>query len=98
MGLPVVATRSGGPEEIVEHGRTGLLVAPGDPHELAGGIRRILGDADLCARLAADGQRAALAQFSMSSMLDAYCALYDGPAASSTSARMRSTAEHGVPE
>jgi glycosyltransferase involved in cell wall biosynthesis len=34
-GTPVVATRSGGMEEYVEHGRSGMLVPPGDPQQLA---------------------------------------------------------------
>jgi glycosyltransferase involved in cell wall biosynthesis len=39
-GLPVVATRSGGPEDIVS-GDDGLLVSPGDPDELAEAILAI---------------------------------------------------------
>lgn len=34
-GLPVVATSVGGNPEIVEHGRTGFLVQPGDPEAFA---------------------------------------------------------------
>jgi glycosyltransferase involved in cell wall biosynthesis len=34
-GLPVVSTYSGGIPEIVEHGRTGILVARGEVGELA---------------------------------------------------------------
>jgi glycosyltransferase involved in cell wall biosynthesis len=44
VGLPVVATRCGGPEEIVEDGVSGLLVPVGNPKELAGALRRLLGD------------------------------------------------------
>jgi glycosyltransferase involved in cell wall biosynthesis len=41
-GLPVVATRVGGLPEVVEHGRTGLLVDPGDVDSLVGAIRAAL--------------------------------------------------------
>lgn len=42
LGRPVVATRCGGPEEIVEPGRTGLLVPPGEPEALATAISAVL--------------------------------------------------------
>lgn len=37
-GTPVIASRHGGMKEIVVHGKTGLLVPPGDPAELARAI------------------------------------------------------------
>jgi glycosyltransferase involved in cell wall biosynthesis len=43
-GLPIVSTSSGGIPEIVEHGRTGLLVARGDAKELALAISQVLED------------------------------------------------------
>lgn len=43
-GLPVVATAVGGVPEIVEHGRTGCLVACGDATALADQLARLLGD------------------------------------------------------
>jgi glycosyltransferase involved in cell wall biosynthesis len=42
VGLPVVATRCGGPEEIVEDGVSGLLVPVGAPRELAAALRGLL--------------------------------------------------------
>ncbi len=42
LGVPVVASNIGGLPEIVENGRTGFLVKPGDPLELAKGIIRAL--------------------------------------------------------
>src|SRR5579863_1942124 len=43
-GLPVVATRAGGLLEVVEDGKTGLLVDYGDPQALARAITSILLD------------------------------------------------------
>lgn len=43
-GKPVVAARAGGVPEIVDEGRTGLLVAPGDDEALAAAILDLLGD------------------------------------------------------
>jgi glycosyltransferase involved in cell wall biosynthesis len=39
MGTPVIASRHGAMMEIVEHGKTGLLFTPGDPHDLAEKVR-----------------------------------------------------------
>jgi glycosyltransferase involved in cell wall biosynthesis len=50
-GIPVVATRCGGPEDIIDDARTGLLVAPEDPHALATAVERLLGSALLAQRL-----------------------------------------------
>lgn len=45
LGLAAVATRCPhGPEEIVEEGKTGLLVAPGDVEAIAGAITTLLND------------------------------------------------------
>jgi glycosyltransferase involved in cell wall biosynthesis len=44
VGTPVVATRVGGLEEVIEDGVTGVLVAPGAPDELAAGVVRALRD------------------------------------------------------
>jgi glycogen synthase len=43
-GLPVVGTRTGGLPEVIEDGKTGLLVAPGDASELAAAITTLLTD------------------------------------------------------
>jgi glycosyltransferase involved in cell wall biosynthesis len=39
LGIPVVATDVGGTAEVIEHARTGWLVAPGSAQALAAGIR-----------------------------------------------------------
>src|SRR5690606_14767148 len=46
-GLPVVATRVAGMPEVVEHGKTGLLVAPGSVDELAGALSALAEDPSL---------------------------------------------------
>jgi glycosyltransferase involved in cell wall biosynthesis len=46
-GKPVVATRTGGIPEIIEHGQDGLLVNPDDSAELADGMERLLNDPKL---------------------------------------------------
>jgi glycosyltransferase involved in cell wall biosynthesis len=46
-GLPVVATTAGALPEVVEDGRSGILVPPRDHYALAGAIRRLLKDEPL---------------------------------------------------
>jgi glycosyltransferase involved in cell wall biosynthesis len=40
-GVPVLASRTGGIPELIEEGRTGFLVEPGDPAALARGMARL---------------------------------------------------------
>ncbi len=61
-GVPVVATRAGGIPEMVEDGKTGLLVAPGHSEELADALFKLLGDADLRRKMSAAGRARALAR------------------------------------
>lgn len=56
LGRPVVASAVGGLAEIVEHGRSGLLVPPGNPAELAEAVRTLLCDRNVRAAVAAGGQ------------------------------------------
>jgi len=44
LGKPVVASRMGGPEEIVDHGRTGILVDPGDEGRLSAELASLVAD------------------------------------------------------
>ena len=60
-GLPLVATDSGGPNDIVETCGNGLLVDPRAPGSIAEACLRILGDPTLYARCVAGGARAAAA-------------------------------------
>jgi glycosyltransferase involved in cell wall biosynthesis len=53
VGTPVLATVAGGVGEVVEDGRNGLLVPPGDAVALAGAIDRFFGDELLRASLRA---------------------------------------------
>ena len=47
IGRPVVGTNAGGLPEVVEDGRTGLLVAVDDPGALAAALARLADDAEL---------------------------------------------------
>jgi glycogen(starch) synthase len=59
LGRPVVASRTGGFAEMVEEGRTGWLVTPGDAEELAETLIEALGDRARLEAYGAAGRRRA---------------------------------------
>lgn len=62
---PVVAARSGGLPEVIEHGVTGLLYEPGNPQDLAATIERLMGSSDLRREIADHAYRTLSKRFSM---------------------------------
>ena len=76
-GLPVIATRCGGPEEIVTDGVDGLLVPCDDVDALVLAIQRLIGDRVLREGLAARARECAVSRFDLDSMVTSYEALYD---------------------
>jgi glycosyltransferase involved in cell wall biosynthesis len=75
-GTPVVGTTAGGIPEIVEDGRTGLLVPPESPVDLAATLVRLLADPELRDRLGAQGRRRAETVFSAEQMALRTASLY----------------------
>lgn len=74
---PVVATRSGGPEEIIEDGITGFLVPPKDPQLLASRISLLLKDKMLAQQFGTNGRRRIYEKFNLEQMVNAYQRLYE---------------------
>jgi len=76
-GVPVVATRSGGPQEILRDGETGVLVPVRDPVALADGLARVLGGRrDEIERMVAAARSDAERRYSEEVMVERYEALY----------------------
>ena len=75
-GLPVVVTRCGGPEEIIDHQKTGLLVDVNDPQGLATGLKMLIDNRQLSDELAGAGRKHVESVFSFSAMLDSYSKVY----------------------
>ena len=76
-GCPVVATNVGGVPDIIDHGRTGLLVPVRDPHGLAAAILRLLRDEPLARELAASARRHVRVRFSVSRFVADMDSLYE---------------------
>ena len=77
LGKPVVATSVGGVPEVIEDGRSGLLVPSEDETALAAAIERTLVDRPLSERLAGAGRSRVKEHFSAGAFGDAVLSLYE---------------------
>ncbi len=75
-GRAVIATRTGGLSEVVDHDETGLLVPVSDPKALADAIVRLLTDPTLRERYGRASVERAYQQFSADRMVDETAAVY----------------------
>jgi glycogen(starch) synthase len=86
LGRPVVASRIGGLEEIVEDGHSGWLVPPGDAAALAQALERCLGDQDAGRKLGAAAQQRAF-DFDAEALVDRVKELLERAAAPASKLR-----------
>jgi glycosyltransferase involved in cell wall biosynthesis len=70
VGLPVVATKTGGLPEVVTENKTGILVEPANPKELAEAILKLLHDRSLARRMGDLARREATVRFNLKDMID----------------------------
>jgi glycosyltransferase involved in cell wall biosynthesis len=75
-GVPVIATRSGGPEEILTEEQDGLLVPVGQPEEIARAVIRMIEDTELRSRLTREATETVVRRFDLPTMIGAYAGLY----------------------
>ena len=75
-GLPVVGTRVGGIPEIVEDGKTGLLVPPRSPEELADRILKLNSDSELRLKMGLEARRTVLERFAVDKVIPEYEEVY----------------------
>jgi glycosyltransferase involved in cell wall biosynthesis len=90
-GKPVIATKGGGPSEIIEDRVTGILVSPNDADELAEAIKELLENRRFAEELAMHGRQAAVERFGLNSVLKEWTAfIYQN---APTARKIRSGAE-----
>jgi glycosyltransferase involved in cell wall biosynthesis len=65
IGCPMVATRVGGMVDAVRDGKTGVLVNPSDPHDLARGIIQLLHNPERAVALGRAGRELMLERFTL---------------------------------
>ncbi|MFH1685895.1 MAG: glycosyltransferase [bacterium] len=75
-GRAVIASDIGGVPEVLDDGRTGLLVPPGDVGRLAEAIVKLATDADLCRDMGRQGYRFVSENYDWQKSLDAMADLY----------------------
>lgn len=76
-GKPVIGGRIPAISEVVTDGKTGLLVDPSSPAELAHALVRLFRDPQLAAELGANGKREVETRFSWDAVVDRVEAAYD---------------------
>ncbi len=76
-GRAVVSSAIGGTEELIEDGRSGLLVPPHDAGALAAALRRLLGDPGLREQLAARARERVEREFTRAGMAARVGAIYE---------------------
>jgi glycosyltransferase involved in cell wall biosynthesis len=76
QAVPAVATTAGGIPELVEDGRTGLLVPPGDPAALAAAMAALARDPDRSAELGQAARRRVVARHDPGGHVDALLDCY----------------------
>jgi glycosyltransferase involved in cell wall biosynthesis len=76
-GVPVVASAVGGVPELVEHGRTGLLVEPGRVEPVVAALEDLLSDPERARRMGEEGRRVARERLSREAMTARLMELYE---------------------
>lgn len=76
MELPVVATRSGGMEEVIEHGLDGLLAATYDAGDMAEQLSSIADDFEKRANMGKNARQKIISRFMLEHQADVFEAQY----------------------
>jgi glycosyltransferase involved in cell wall biosynthesis len=93
-GRAVIAANAGGPAEIIEQEKSGLLTTPGDDAELAAAMIRVLSDRDLRQRLGRGAVERVESRFTFRRMADDLTCVLDE--VTSTRIRGKAAAIPGV--
>lgn len=77
LGVPILATRVGGTDEVIGEGRGGELIAPGSASEIESGIRRFLADPEKYADMAARAREHIVSSFSFQARTERLMRIYE---------------------
>jgi len=80
LGKPVIATAAGGVPELIDDGRTGFLVSPGNVAAMADALRRVLSAPADARSIGARAREWARQQFSLTKQVAEMSEIYEGAA------------------
>jgi alpha-maltose-1-phosphate synthase len=83
----VIATKVPGHQDVVDDGKTGLLVPRDDPEAMAAAIGSLLDDRSRSERMGQAGRERVLREFTVKSMVDKTAEVYRAAAAARTASR-----------
>ena len=75
-GIPVIATTGGGTDEVIVHGRNGLMVPPADPKHLAESIIDVMSNQKKASAMAKVALQDVKAKFGLDRYVEDYVSLY----------------------
>jgi len=75
-GVPVVATAVGGVIDIIEDGKTGLIVPPADPQAMADAVIKIMEDKSLASKMAEAAYKKVLEKYGVDLMVERTLEVY----------------------
>ena len=76
-GIPVIATAVGGTPEVVEDGKSGILIASEDEPHLVQVLKELIQNHEKRLAIGIEGRRRILSHFSLKKMVSEYQALYE---------------------
>jgi glycosyltransferase involved in cell wall biosynthesis len=77
VGKPVIGTNVGGIPEIIEHGKTGVLIPPGNHSALAEAVAGMVKNPERAAALASAGRETARSRFTVDRMINGTTRVYE---------------------
>ena len=77
VGKPVVATAVDGTTEIIEDGKTGLLIPPKDPSQLKNALLKLLSNKTMAAEMGLNGRKRVEKIFSLERQVDEFQNLFN---------------------
>ena len=76
LAKPVIASISGGTQEIVDDNKTGYIINPGSPQELIEKLKLLLDNSELRKKMGAAGLERIKKDFEINIMIDKYISVY----------------------